>query len=157
MRLSQNFELREFTRSQTASRLGLDNTPPESSLPAIQALVDGVLQPARTHFGKSMNINSGFRSKAVNEAIGGSKTSQHMWDSISAAADIEIFGVDNLELARWIQENCDFDQLIAECYVPSQGPNSGWVHVSSRRDGENRHESLTYQRGKGYTQGLPTR
>jgi zinc D-Ala-D-Ala carboxypeptidase len=157
MRLSQNFELYEFTRSQTASRNGLDNTPPANTLPAIQALVDHVLQPARTHFGKSMNINSGYRSKAVNEALGGSKTSQHVWTPVAAAADIEIFGVDNLALASWIQGNCDFDQLIAECYVPGAGPNSGWVHVSYRRDHENRRESLTYQVGKGYSQGLPGR
>ena len=157
MQLSQNFELREFTRSQEASRKGLDNTPPESTLPAIQALVDEVLQPARTHFAKPMNINSGYRSRAVNEAVGGSKTSQHVWTTTAAAADVEIFGTDNLELAWWIQQNCEFDQLIAECYVPGEGPNSGWVHVSFRRDHENRRESLTYQRGKGYTPGLPKR
>jgi len=157
MQLSENFTLREFTRSQTASRQGLDNTPPADTIPAIRALVEAVLQPARTHFGKSMNVNSGYRSKAVNQAVGGSKTSQHMWTPVAAAADVEMFGVDNLELAHWIRDHCEFDQLICECYVPAEGPNSGWVHVSFRRDHENRNEALTYQRGQGYSQGLPAR
>ena len=156
-RLSANFTLREFTRSQTASRRGIDNVPPPETLRAIRHLVETVLQPARTAFAQSMNINSGYRSPELNAAIGGSSTSQHVWTANYAAADIEIFGSDNLELAYWIRDNCDFDQLISECYVPSEGPNSGWVHVSSRVDGGNRRESLTYQRGEGYSPGLPAR
>ncbi len=154
-RLSANFELSEFTRSQTASREGIPNEPPADSIPAIQKLVDEVLQPARDAFGLSMNINSGYRSLELNRAIGGSSTSQHMWTAEHAAADIEIFGADNLELAHWIEENCDYDQLISECYDPAEGPNSGWVHVSIKVRGRNRKESLTYQRGEGYTPGLP--
>ena len=114
-KLSEHFSLPEFTRSQTASRQGIRNKPPRDSIPAIEALVKTVLQPARTHFGKPMNINSGYRSPELNAAIGGSSSSQHMWSSNWAAADIEIFGVDNLDLAYWIEENCDYEQLIAEC------------------------------------------
>jgi zinc D-Ala-D-Ala carboxypeptidase len=156
MKLSKDFSLLEFTRSQTASRKGIENDPPEESIPAIQLLVESVLQPARSHFAKPMNINSGYRSPELNTAIGGSKTSQHMWTSAHAAADVEVFGVDNLTLARWIEANCPFDQLICECYDPAQGPNSGWVHASIRTDGRNRKESLTYQRGEGYSPGLPS-
>lgn len=155
MQLSKDFSLLEFTRSQTASRKGIENEPPEESLPAIRLLVESVLQPARTHFGKPLSINSGYRSAELNAAIGGSKTSQHMWTREHAAADIEVFGLDNLSLARWIEANCPFDQLICECYDPAQGPNSGWVHASIRTDGHNRKEALTYQRGRGYSPGLP--
>lgn len=157
VRLSANFSLREFTRSQTASRKGLDNTPPDQALPAIQKLVDEVLQPARTEFAKAMNISSGYRSPELNRAIGGSTRSQHCWKATHAAADIEIFGVDNLSLAYWIQESCEYDQLISECYDPDEGPSSGWVHVSIKTIGTNRKQSLTYQRGEGYTAGLPPR
>jgi zinc D-Ala-D-Ala carboxypeptidase len=154
-RLSENFTLDEFTRSQTASRQGIANVPPADTIPAIRHLVERVLQPARDHFGKSMNINSGYRSPQLNKAIGGATTSQHMWSSLWAAADVEVFGLDNLTLANWIKEHCPFDQLIAECYSPSEGPNSGWVHVSLRTDNKDRKEVLTYQTGKGYTSGLP--
>ena len=155
MQLSENFTLREFTRSQTASRKGIANVPPDESIAAIEHLVQTVLQPAREAFGKPMNINSGYRSPELNGAIGGSATSQHVWTADYAAADIEIFGVDNLTFAKWIRENCQFDQLICECYDPAEGANSGWVHVSSRTDGGNRNQALTYQRGAGYSQGLP--
>ncbi|HKX46683.1 MAG TPA: D-Ala-D-Ala carboxypeptidase family metallohydrolase [Planctomycetota bacterium] len=157
MQLSTNFTLREFTRSQTASRKGLDNTPPAETLPAIRALVENVLQPVRSHFGKPVSITSGYRSKALNAAIGGSSTSQHVWSPVWAAADFEIFGVDNLTVATWIRDQRQFDQLISECYDSAEGPNSGWIHVSFRRDGENRRESLTYRTGQGYSDGLPAR
>lgn len=156
MKLSQNFSLSEFTRCQAASRKGLENEPPQASIPAIRLLVESVLQPARSHFAKPMNINSGYRSPEVNADVGGSKNSQHMWTEEHAAADVEVFGVDNLRLARWIEANCPFDQLICEYYDPAAGPTSGWIHVSIRTDGKNRRESLTYQRGRGYSPGLPS-
>ena len=65
MQLSENFTLREFTRSQTASRQGIENRPPENTIPAVRALVEHVLQPVRLHFGKAVTITSGFRSKAL--------------------------------------------------------------------------------------------
>jgi hypothetical protein len=154
MKLSQNFSFSEFTRSQYASRNGLVNEPPDDSIAAIRLLVERVLQPARTHFGVPMTISSGYRSPTLNRAIGGSRTSQHVWTDRHAAADFEIRGIDNLRLARWIEAHCEFDQLISECYVPGD-PDSGWIHASIRTDGKNRAESLTYQRGCGYTPGLP--
>ena len=155
LRLSENFGLEEFTRCQAASRLGIANVPPADSIPAIRLLVERVLQPARTHFGKPMSINSGYRCRQANEAIHGAKDSQHIWTSLWAASDIEMLGIDNLALAHWIKDNCPCDQLISECYDHEQGPSSGWVHVSLRTDGRNRNELLTFQAGKGYTPGLP--
>ena len=150
MTLSPNFALREFTRSQTAARRGIDNEPTADVVDRLRILCAEVLQPIRDRFG-IVTINSGYRSPELNTAIGGSKSSQHMRGE---AADIEV-AADNLELAHWIAANLDFDQLISECYQTGD-PASGWVHVSYKATG-NRGQCLTYQRGAGYSSGLPTR
>jgi zinc D-Ala-D-Ala carboxypeptidase len=152
MKLTKNFYLYEFTRSQTASRKGIRNVPNEAQTVALRLLCEKVLQPVRDHFGKSVEINSGLRVPELNAAVGGSKTSQH---TKGEAADIEIWGVPNLKLAEWIRDNLDFDQLILEFYDASEGPNSGWVHVSYR-GADNRREVLTKLKGvPGYDRGLP--
>jgi len=126
MNLSANFTLKELTKSDTATRLGIDNTPDESVIESLKLLCENVLQPVRDHFGKSVTVNSGFRSPETNQATGGSKTSDHCKGQ---AADIEIEGISNPDLAHWIMDNCDYTQLILEFYTQGQ-PNSGWVHVS---------------------------
>lgn len=126
MNLSANFTLKELTKSDTATRLGLDNTPDEQALENLKTLCDKVLQPVREHFGKSVTVNSGYRSPESNAAVGGSKTSDHCKGQ---AADIEIVGVANADLAQWIMDNLDYTQLILEFYTPGI-PDSGWVHVS---------------------------
>jgi hypothetical protein len=126
MNLSANFTLKELTKSDTATRLGIDNTPDEATIENLKALCENVLQPVREHFGKSVTVNSGFRSPATNQATGGSLTSDHCKGQ---AADIEIDGLPNPELAQWIMDNLDYTQLILEFYTQGQ-PNSGWVHVS---------------------------
>jgi hypothetical protein len=126
MNLSANFSLKELTKSDTATRLGLDNTPGEAEIESLRLLCEKVLQPVRDHFGKSVTVNSGFRSPETNQATGGSKTSDHCKGQ---AADIEIEGISNPDLAHWIMDNCDYTQLILEFYTQGQ-PNSGWVHVS---------------------------
>lgn len=126
MNLSANFTLKELTKSDTATRLGLDNTPDEATIENIKLLCQEVLQPIRDHFGKSVTVNSCFRSPESNAAVGGSKTSDHC---LGRAADIEIDGIPNPELAQWIMDNLDYTQLILEFYTQGQ-PNSGWVHVS---------------------------
>lgn len=126
MNLSANFTLKELTKSDTATRLGLDNTPDDEALENLKTLCEKVLQPVRDHFGKSVTVNSGYRSPESNAAVGGSKTSDHCKGQ---AADIEIDGVPNPDLAEWIQNNLDYTQLILEFYTQGQ-PNSGWVHVS---------------------------
>jgi len=126
MNLSANFTLKELTKSDTATRLGLDNMPDAQALENLKTLCEKVLQPVREHFGKSVTVNSGYRSPESNAAVGGSKTSDHCKGQ---AADIEIAGVANADLAQWIMDNLEYTQLILEFYT-SGIPDSGWVHVS---------------------------
>tara|TARA_B100001121_G_C18462013_1_gene513751 strand:- start:204 stop:686 length:483 start_codon:yes stop_codon:yes gene_type:complete len=140
VKLSENFSLEELIRSSTARRIGLDNIPNDEHLKNLQVVVDEIAQPLRDHFGKPVRINSGYRSPALNDAIGGSKKSQH---SKGEALDLEIDGVSNLEVADWITDNCDYDQVILEFYNPAEGPNSGWVHASCKANlSENRERNL---------------
>lgn len=151
MKLSENFSLAEFTKSQTAIRMGIDNTPGEEHLENAKALFENVVQPVREQFGPT-TINSGYRGPALNEAVGGSSKSQHCRGQ---AVDIEVPGVPNAEVAAWIEENLDFDQLILEFYTPGI-PDSGWVHVSYNGD-SNRKSVLTAMKENGktvYKQGL---
>jgi len=147
MKLSENFSLREYTKSQTASRKGIDNSPSDEHLESAIALFENVVQPVRDHFGPTI-ITSGYRSPALNEAIGGSSTSQH---SKGEAVDLEVLGVSTAEVCEWIAANTNFDQLILEFYEPGD-TNSGWVHVSYVKDGENRGETLTASKVDGSTQ-----
>ena len=102
------------------------------------ALCENVLQPIREHFGTT-TINSGFRGDILNRRIGGAKKSQHRFGE---AADIEVPGVSNYDLAKWIKDNLHFDQLILEYHTPGT-PNSGWVHVSFQNARVNRKTTLT--------------
>ena len=126
MNLSPNFTLSEMTKSETALRHGMDNTPNQEQISNMQALAVNVLQPIRDHYKRGVKVNSGFRHPDVNARVGGSRTSDH---TRGIAADIEIPGVANAELAEWIQQNLDYTQLILEFYTPGV-PDSGWVHVS---------------------------
>jgi len=146
MKLSENFTMAEFIKSDTANRLGIDNTPEGQHLEAAKALFENVVQKVRDHFGPTV-INSGYRCPELNEAVRGSKTSQHCHGE---AADIEVPGVANGDLAQWIVDNLDFDQVILEFYTPGQ-PSSGWVHVSYKADGTNRKKALTAAKVDGKT------
>lgn len=126
MNLTENFTLSEMTKSETALRHDMDNLPDQTAISNLQALAVYVLQPVRDHYGKGVKVNSGFRHPDVNAKVGGSKTSDHCK---GMAADIEIPGVPNAELAEWIRGNLPFTQLILEFYTRGV-PDSGWVHVS---------------------------
>src|SRR5210317_2678123 len=145
MKLSKKFSMAEFTKSQTAERQGIDNTPEGEHLDAAIALFQNVVQPVRDNFGTTV-INSGYRSPDLNAAVGGSSKSQHCKGE---AADIECPGTGNYDVAKWISENCDFDQLILEFYTPGI-PDSGWVHVSYKSEG-NRKSILTAMKENGKT------
>ena len=161
MRISQNFSLQELVYSPTALHAGIDQEEhlDTNAIARITALTIKVLQPVRDQFGPT-KINSCFRSEPLNTLIGGSSKSQHCCSGTSAAADIEIFSeeISNLQLAQWIKDNLEFDQLILENYAPEriskitgkpEGPNSGWVHVSYSSTGENRKEVLRMVKKNG--------
>lgn len=153
MQLSKNFTLLEFTKSDTATKKGIDNTPKGVHLDNLKNLVEKIVQPVRDHFGKPVKVNSGYRGAALNAAVGGSATSQHC---NGEACDIEIPGIANADLANWIKDNLDFDQLILEFYTPGV-PDSGWVHVSLKTTGAQRKQCLTAMKENGktvYKQGL---
>jgi hypothetical protein len=150
MNLTKNFTLAEMTKSETALRYGMDNTPGEQEIAALKLLAEKVLQPVRDHFGRGVKVNSGFRHPEVNAKVGGSKTSDHCRGQ---AADIEIPGVPNAELAEWIKDNLEFRQLILEFYTPGI-PDSGWVHVSYVAE-DNKKQVLTATKQNGKTVYLP--
>jgi len=146
MKLTDNFSLAEMTKSDTALRLDIDNTPGPEEIENMTRLCECVLQPVRNHFGKGVKVNSGFRHPNVNAKVGGSKTSDHCK---GMAADIEIPGVANADLAKWIVDNLEFRQVILEFYTPGI-PDSGWVHVSYNPS-DNKKQVLTATKKEGKT------
>ena len=151
MQLSKHFTLSEMEKSQTAVRKGISNKAGSGEIKNLTDLCYEVLEPVRIKFDKPVIITSGYRSPELCEAIGSKATSQH---AKGQAVDFEIAGVSNLQVALWIQNNCDFDQLILEFWKEEdKDPNSGWVHCSYV-DGSNRKQVLTFD-GKTYTNGLP--
>lgn len=149
---SSYFTLAEMCKSDTAARLGIDNTPNSTQEEALRHLMLHLLTPLRIYLGTPIMVRSGFRCLELNRAIGSGDNSQHV---LGEAADIEAVGVSNLELARTIQSMFSFDQLILEFYTPAN-PHSGWVHVSTKAP-SNRKQVLTAQRVEGqiaYSAGL---
>ena len=146
IRLSKNFALSEMVKSATAERLNVDNSPSDIHLVNLTHLAIHILQPVRDQFGV-ITINSGYRSPALNAKVGGSKTSQHC---NGQAADFESFSTPNPDLAKWIANNLEFDQLILEFY-DGVNPNSGWVHCSYNLMG-NRRKILTALKTKNGVQ-----
>jgi zinc D-Ala-D-Ala carboxypeptidase len=150
MNLTANFSLHELSKSETALRMGFDNTPDDEATENLRLLCEMVLQPVRDHYGKGVKVNSAYRSPESNAAVGGSKTSDHCK---GMAADIEIPGVANADLAQFIMDNLDYTQLILEFYTPGI-PDSGWVHVSYDPNNLKKQE-LTATKVAGKTQYLP--
>ena len=146
MKLTKNFSLLELTKSQTAERKGIDNTPSTEHQKNLKSLCTSILQPVRDHFNRVVSVSSGYRSEALCIAIGSKTTSQH---AKGQAADFEIYGLSNKELADYINENLDYDQLILE-YWKESDPNSGWVHCSYH-DGDNRKQYLKAYKENGKT------
>lgn len=129
MRLTKNFTLEELCASDTAKRMGIDNKPSAVAESNLLLVARNILQPLRDAYGKSIVINSGYRCPALNKAVGGASTSQHLKGE---AVDIRCNNKETREwIFNWIKANCKFDQLILE--HNSQGVY--WVHVSYRRTG----------------------
>ncbi len=133
MNLSNDFTLKELCKSSTASRKNIPNTPSQASIENMKKLAVSVLQPLRDNFGR-VDLNSGFRSKRLNKAVGGSSTSFHC---SGCASDIERAGKASLiEILEWIYYNCEFTELIAEYFEID-----GWVHVAYC-EGRNHEKTL---------------
>ena len=137
MKLSKNFTLEEFIRSRTAESMGIDNVPKdEEVIENMKALCLEVLQPLRDYVGAPIHINSGYRCKALNEALDGVKGSQHL---TGQAADIHVENTEHLlKMMHFIMDETDFDQLIWE----KNKAGVQWLHVSHKRNGNNRHQVL---------------
>ncbi len=144
MKLSENFTLDELTKSQEAIRLGIVNEASDEHITNLILLCKNILQPLRNHFKIPVSISSGYRSAALCEAIGSSATSQH---TKGQAADFEIFGVANKDLAEFIVKNLKYDQCILEFWNENE-PNSGWVHCSFNSSG-NRGQFLKAEKVNG--------
>ena len=151
MKLTENFSLNELTKSQTAERKGIDNNPSAEHQENLKSLCEMILQPIRDHFGQVVSVSSGYRSPELCVAIGSSTQSQH---AKGEASDFEIFGVSNKELADYIDQNLDYDQLILEYWKGEDEPNSGWVHCSYT-NGNNRKQYLRAYKENGSTKYEP--
>ena len=146
MKLSENFSLLELTKSQTATRKGIDNAPSPEHQENLKLLCTHILQPVRDRFERVVSVSSGYRSEELCLAIGSKTTSQH---AKGQAADFEIYGLSNQELATYIKENLDYDQLILE-YWKKEDPNAGWIHCSFD-DRVNRKQYLKAYKENGRT------
>lgn len=147
MQLSKNLELSEVTRSETAKRKGISNMPTPEHIENFKKLAENVFQPIRDHFGVPIRISSGYRSEALNKAIGGAgkmvngkyvPSSQHCKGE---AIDIDMDGtsITNKQVFDYIKEHLPFDQLIWE-FGTSTNPD--WVHVSFDSEGKQRKQVL---------------
>jgi putative chitinase len=137
--------------SPTAKKLGLPNTPTPQHIENMRYCCEKILEPVRAKFGP-VTINSSYRAPAVNKAVGGSATSQHV---NGQAIDFEVKGVDNKKVADWVADNLEFDQVILEFYSAGD-KNSGWVHASIKKEGGNRKMRMIASKSKAggtkYTQ-----
>ena len=110
MKLSKNLSLAEVTKSVTAKRLGIDNTPDEWVTENLIQVAINIFQPIRDHFGSPIYVSSGYRSADLNRAIGGSKRSQHV-EGRALDLDADVYGgCTNAQIFQYIKENLEFDQ-----------------------------------------------
>ena len=145
MRLSKNLTLRECTKSLTAERLGIENEPGEKEIANLETIAKQIFQPVRDHFGVPIYVSSGYRSKELNFAIGGSVASPHMRGQ-ALDLDADVFGkISNADIFKYIKDNLDFDQLIWEM---GSDLNPAWIHVSYVSDRENRNRVYKATRNK---------
>jgi zinc D-Ala-D-Ala carboxypeptidase len=149
MKLSEHLDLSEVTRSESAKRKGISNMPTEAHIANFKLLAEKIFEPIRNHFRCPIIISSGYRSKELNAAIGGSLTSQHcQGEAIDIDMDGTPNGVTNRMVFDYIKDNLNFDQLIYE-FGDSNNPD--WVHVSYESTGKQRKQILRATRSNGKT------
>jgi hypothetical protein len=147
MQISKHLSLAEVSRSETAKRRGINNTPTSEHLANFKKLAENIFEPIREHFGVPIIISSGYRSKELNAAIGGSLTSQHCQGE---AIDIDMDGtsITNAQIFNYIKDNLNFDQMIWEFGTDK---NPDWVHVSYESTGKQRKQILKAVKSGGKT------
>lgn len=145
-KISQYISYDEATKSQTAFRKGIKNTPDVNAYAAMINIGHKVFDIVRSHYGVPIAVTSMYRSPLLNKAIGGSPTSQHMkGEAIDMDADV-YGGTSNKQIFDFIRRHLEFDQLIWEF---GDEDNPAWVHVSLKRKGKQRMSSLrAFRRGK---------
>ena len=140
MKISNHITLAEATKSQTAIRKGIDNTPPKEVIPNMIAVAEKCFEPLRVWHGKPIGISSFYRSPALNRSVKGSPRSQHCkGQAIDIDADIFDNGLTNKQIYNWLVNNVDFDQIIWE-YGTDDNP--AWVHISYVSKEKNRRQRL---------------
>jgi hypothetical protein len=151
MQLSKNLSLAEVTRSESAKRNGISNMPTPEHIENFKLLAEKVFQPIREHFAVPIHISSGYRSAALNKAIGGASSSQHC---SGEAIDIDMDGttITNAQVFNYIKDNLEFDQLIWEFGTDK---NPDWVHVSYESKGKQRKQILKAYKAGGTTKYKP--
>lgn len=153
MKLSENLSLAEVTRSETAKRAGIDNTPTAEHIENFKKLAENIFQPIRKHFGKPIHVSSGYRSAALNKEIKGSATSQHCsGEAIDIDMDASSDGITNKMVFDFIKDKLNFDQLIWEFGTET---NPDWVHVSYESTGKQRKQILKAVRSNGKVSYVP--
>ena len=153
MKLSAHLDLAEVTRSETAKRKGISNMPTPEHLENFKKLAENIFEPIRKHFGVPIMISSGYRSKALNTAIGGSLTSQHCsGEAIDIDMDGSSNGVTNKMVFDYAKTNLNFDQLIWE-FGTNENPD--WVHISFESTGKQRKQILKAVKSGGKTAYQP--
>jgi zinc D-Ala-D-Ala carboxypeptidase len=153
MKLSEHLDLSEVVRSESAKRKGISNMPTPEHIANFKILAEKVFEPIREHFRCPIHISSGYRSKELNAAIGGSLTSQHCsGEAIDIDMDGTPNGVTNRMVFDYIKDNLEFDQLIYE-FGDSNNPD--WVHVSYETTGNQRKQILKAIRVNGKTTYSP--
>jgi hypothetical protein len=142
--ISTHFRLHELTKSDIAIRFDISNDPPPEVIENLKLVAVNVLEPIRAKFGP-FAPQSGYRCIRVNDILHSRPSSDHV---TGCAADIEIHGTSNLDLAQWCVDNLhEWRQIILEFYN-TDDPRSGWVHVAYKA-GDNKKQVLTI--GKGFT------
>jgi hypothetical protein len=146
-RISQHISFKEATKSYTAIKHGIDNTPDQVQLNNMIEVAENIFEPVRVHYGVPIGVSSFFRSKGVNQRVGGSSTSQHMsGEAIDMDADT-YGGITNAQIFYYIKKNLMFDQLIWE-FGDEDEPN--WVHCSYVTDRPNRRKiTIAYRNSDG--------
>ena len=146
-RISEHISYREAIKSNTASRLGIDNTPSDYEITNMVGVAFNVFEPLRKYVGGPIRINSFYRCEELNRAIGGSSRSQHC-QGRAIDLDDTLGYKTNAEMYNYIKENLSFDQLIWEF---GDDTNPDWIHVSYVHPDENRKRCLRAERINGKT------